>query len=186
MRNQGQVGNKKYYGYIFFRCVVIYCIFSEFETSVKTFRTNPVTRDKEPYLPTSTRAIRLAITGSVVFFMVTIFYHMHWKYYYWCIYYILFFIVSLLFQLVVVLGAVLGTIIYRLSLVSIIYGSKSLFLKNHAKIVTSVSAAIINLIIIMCLTRVSNSTYLFLFSSNMFDALCITYIIYSYGSEMLR
>ncbi|XP_074041936.1 anoctamin-4 isoform X2 [Leptinotarsa decemlineata] len=44
----------------------------EFETSVKTFRTNPVTRDKEPYLPTWSKAVRLAATGSVVFFM---FYH---------------------------------------------------------------------------------------------------------------
>lgn len=58
-------------------------------------------------------------------------------------------------QLVVVLCAVLGTIIYRLSLVSVIYGGGGFFLKKHAKIVTSVSAALINLIIIMCLTRVS-------------------------------
>ncbi|KAJ8943897.1 hypothetical protein NQ318_019505, partial [Aromia moschata] len=96
----------------------------EFETSVKTFRTNPVTRDKEPYLPTWSKAMRLTATGSAVFFM-----------------------------LVVVLCAVLGTIIYRLSLVSVIYGSQSNFLQNHAKIVTSVSAAVINLIIIMFLTR---------------------------------
>ncbi|CAH1112019.1 unnamed protein product [Psylliodes chrysocephalus] len=96
----------------------------EFETSVKTFRTNPVTRDKEPYLPTWTRVGRLAITGSAVFFM-----------------------------LIVVLCAVLGTIIYRLSLVSVIYTSKNSFMKKHAKIVTSVSAAVMNLIIIMFLTR---------------------------------
>lgn len=55
----------------------------------------------------------------------------------------------------VVLCAVLGTIIYRLSIVSVIYGGGGFFLKKHAKVVTSVSAAIINLIIIMCLTRVS-------------------------------
>lgn len=52
------------------------------------------------------------------------------------------------------LCAVLGTIIYRLSLVSVIYGGGGSFFKKHAKIVTSVSAALINLIIIMCLTRV--------------------------------
>ncbi|KAH1011948.1 hypothetical protein HUJ04_001214 [Dendroctonus ponderosae] len=96
----------------------------EFETSVKTFRTNPVTREKEPYLPTSQKVFRMVITGSAVFFM-----------------------------LFVVLAAVLGTIIYRLSLVTIIYGSQNLFLKNHAKIVTSVTAALINLIFIMSLTR---------------------------------
>lgn len=42
----------------------------EFETSVKTFRINPVTREREPYMPTWTRAIKFAITGSAVFFMV--------------------------------------------------------------------------------------------------------------------
>ncbi|XP_015836241.1 anoctamin-4 isoform X2 [Tribolium castaneum] len=96
----------------------------EFETSVKTFRTNPVTREKEPYLPASFKVVRFFVTGSAVFFM-----------------------------LAVVLCAVLGTIIYRLSLVSVIYGGGGTFLKRHAKIVTSVSAALINLIIIMCLTR---------------------------------
>lgn len=42
----------------------------EFETSVKTFRTNPVTREKEPYLPSWSRALRFFATGSAVFFMV--------------------------------------------------------------------------------------------------------------------
>ncbi|KAJ8916020.1 hypothetical protein NQ315_010888 [Exocentrus adspersus] len=96
----------------------------KFDDTDKTFRTNPVTREKEPYLPAWSKVVRLASTGSVVFFMIF-----------------------------VVLCVVLGTIIYRLSLVTVIYGSKSFFLKKHAKIVTSVSAAVINLIIIMCLTR---------------------------------
>lgn len=43
----------------------------EFETSVKTFRTNPVTREKEPYMPTWDRAIRFAATSSAVLFMVS-------------------------------------------------------------------------------------------------------------------
>lgn len=42
----------------------------EFETSVKTFRINPVTREREPYLPTWSKAIRCLATGSMVFFMV--------------------------------------------------------------------------------------------------------------------
>lgn len=50
--------------------------------------------------------------------------------------------------------AVLGTIIYRLSLVSVIYASGGYFLKKHAKIFTSITAAVMNLIIIMILTRV--------------------------------
>lgn len=43
----------------------------EFEASVKTFRTNPVTKEKEPYMPFWSRAMRFAITGSVVLFMVS-------------------------------------------------------------------------------------------------------------------
>ncbi|XP_066593098.1 anoctamin-4 [Prorops nasuta] len=97
----------------------------EFEASVKTFRINPVTREREPYLPASSRAMRYCVTGTMVFFMIC-----------------------------VVLGAVLGTIIYRISLVSVFYGGGGTFLKKHAKIFTSMTAALINLIIIMILTRI--------------------------------
>lgn len=58
--------------------------------------------------------------------------------------------------------AVLGTIIYRLSLVSVIYGSGGPIVKKHAKIVTSASAAVVNLIIIMCLTRVYHRLAIYL------------------------
>lgn len=49
----------------------------EFETSVKTFRINPVTKEKEPYLPVWSKAIRGLATSSIVFFMVIIssYYH---------------------------------------------------------------------------------------------------------------
>ncbi|XP_070517460.1 anoctamin-4 isoform X2 [Cardiocondyla obscurior] len=97
----------------------------EFETSVKTFRINPVTKEKEPYLPAYSKAIRYLATGSIVFFMMC-----------------------------VVLGAVLGTIVYRISLVAVFYGGGGTFLKRHAKIFTSMTAALINLIIIMILTRI--------------------------------
>lgn len=97
----------------------------EFETSVKTFRINPVTKEKEPYLPAWSKAIRFLATGSIVFFMMC-----------------------------VVLGAVLGTIVYRISLVAVFYGGGGTFLKRHAKIFTSMTAALINLVIIMILTRI--------------------------------
>lgn len=42
----------------------------EFEATVKTFRTNPVTRLKEPYIPAWNKMLRFAVTGSMVFFMV--------------------------------------------------------------------------------------------------------------------
>lgn len=60
-----------------------------------------------------------------------------------------------LFMISIVLGAVLGTIIYRISLVSVIYGGFGWFIKGHAKLFTSITAALINLIIIMLLTKVS-------------------------------
>lgn len=44
----------------------------EFETTVKTFRINPVTREREPYLPVWSKALRSCTTGSIVFFMVII------------------------------------------------------------------------------------------------------------------
>lgn len=44
----------------------------EFETSAKTFRTNPVTREKEAYLPTWVKFGRFMITGSAVLFMVNL------------------------------------------------------------------------------------------------------------------
>ncbi|XP_072758394.1 anoctamin-4 isoform X3 [Anoplolepis gracilipes] len=97
----------------------------EFEASVKTFRINPVTKEKEPYLPAMSKAIRYLATGSIVFFMIC-----------------------------VVLGAVLGTIVYRISLVAVFYGGGGTFLKRHAKIFTSMTAALINLVIIMILTRI--------------------------------
>ncbi|KAI4489875.1 hypothetical protein M0804_004057 [Polistes exclamans] len=97
----------------------------EFESSVKTFRINPVTREREPYLPAWSKTMRFCATGSLVFFMIC-----------------------------VVLGAVLGTIIYRISLVSVFYGGGGTFLQKHAKIFTSMTAALINLVIIMILTRI--------------------------------
>lgn len=52
------------------------------------------------------------------------------------------------------MGAVLGTIISRISLVSVFYEGGGPFLQKHAKIFTSMTAALINLVIIMILTRV--------------------------------
>ncbi|KAH9630903.1 hypothetical protein HF086_014644 [Spodoptera exigua] len=96
----------------------------EFEASVKTFRTNPVTREKEPYLPNWQKTVKYVASSSAVLFMIAI-----------------------------VMGAVLGTIIYRISMVSVIYGGTGIFIQRHAKIFTTMTAAIINLIIIMILTR---------------------------------
>lgn len=59
-------------------------------------------------------------------------------------------------MITVVLCAVLGTIIYRLSIISVIYGGGGYFIRKNAKLFTTITAALINLILIMILTRVSN------------------------------
>uniref|UniRef100_A0A1A9WRI9 Anoctamin n=1 Tax=Glossina brevipalpis TaxID=37001 RepID=A0A1A9WRI9_9MUSC len=97
----------------------------EFETNATNFRINPVTREREPYMSTWNRWIRFVITGSAVLFMITI-----------------------------VLSAVLGTIIYRISVVTVIYGGGGFFVKEHAKLFTTITAALINLVVIMILTRI--------------------------------
>lgn len=42
----------------------------EFETTAKNFRTNPVTKEREPYIPTWTKIYRYFVTASVVTLMV--------------------------------------------------------------------------------------------------------------------
>ncbi|KAF9797804.1 hypothetical protein SFRURICE_017999 [Spodoptera frugiperda] len=42
----------------------------EFEASVKTFRTNPVTREKEPYLPNWQKTVKYVASSSAVLFMI--------------------------------------------------------------------------------------------------------------------
>ncbi|VVC99640.1 unnamed protein product [Leptidea sinapis] len=42
----------------------------EFEASVKTYRTNPVTREKEPFLPPWQKTMRYVATSSAVLFMI--------------------------------------------------------------------------------------------------------------------
>jgi len=42
----------------------------EFETTVKTFRVNPVTGKREPYLTFWDRSRRVVVSGSIVLFMV--------------------------------------------------------------------------------------------------------------------
>ena len=41
-----------------------------FEASVKTLRMNPVTRRKEPYISTWSKALQFAATGSLGFFII--------------------------------------------------------------------------------------------------------------------
>lgn len=76
-----------------------------------------------------------------------------------------------LLQIVVVLGAVLGTIIYRISLVAVIYSGGGNYLRDHAKIFTSMTAALLNLIIIMILTKVIHRIPTFMYKYMQYSAI---------------
>ncbi|KAF9797805.1 hypothetical protein SFRURICE_018000 [Spodoptera frugiperda] len=101
----------------------------EFETAAKTFRTNPVTREQEPYLSTAQKTFKFIISGSAIAIVVT---------------------------------TVLGIIVYRVSMVTVIYGGSGYFIQSHAKLFTTMTAAIINLIIIMIMTRIYGRIALYL------------------------
>lgn len=104
----------------------------EFEAAVKTFRINPVTQLPEPYLSMWSKGVRMLAVCSVVFLL-----------------------------LFIVAFVVVGIIIYRLVMMSVLYGvanADNEFFKDYAKIIASVSAAIINLVIVMSLHNVSIET----------------------------
>jgi len=122
----------------------------EFEAAVKTVRINPVTKAPEPYLSFWRKAVRMLFVGSLVFFLL--------------------FIVGFV---------VVGIIIYRLVMMSYLYlpaakdstpnsQSRIEFLQDNAKIITSVSAAIINLVIVVFLHNVSFNVTLVMLSQSLF------------------
>ncbi len=100
----------------------------EFEAAVKTFRINPVTQAPEPYLSFWSKALRMLVVSSIVFLL-----------------------------LFIVAFVVVGIIVYRLVMMSVIYSTTQdnyEFFKDNAKIITSVSAAVINLVIVVFLHNV--------------------------------
>ncbi|CAL8116032.1 unnamed protein product [Orchesella dallaii] len=103
----------------------------EFEAAVTTFRINPVTQTAEPYLSFWSKALRMMIVSSLVFLL-----------------------------LFIVAFVVVGIIIYRLVMMSLLYTPRNSsvvtdkrieFFQNNAKIITSVTAAVINLVIVVFL-----------------------------------
>ncbi|XP_065206237.1 anoctamin-5 [Planococcus citri] len=91
----------------------------------KSFKINPVTRRKEPYIQTWKKFVRFAISVTVVTFMIF-----------------------------VVICAVIITIIVRMTTFAWIGDRDFVLIKRHAKLLTSILAAIINLIMIVILTRI--------------------------------
>ncbi len=59
-------------------------------------------------------------------------------------------------QICAVLAAVFGVIMYRIIMVTLLYGSSEPIVRQNAKITTSATAALINLIVIMLLNKVSH------------------------------
>lgn len=59
----------------------------EFETAEKNFRTNPVTKEREAYIPTLSKVYRYCVTAGVVTFMVGTLSHIVLSccYYYYCL-----------------------------------------------------------------------------------------------------
>lgn len=96
----------------------------EFEASVKTRKLNVVTGNEEPYLTLWNKSVRLFTSASAVTFMIA-----------------------------VAVIATLGIIIYRLSVLTAIYAAGG-YVQRYSKLITSATASLINLVIIMLLTRV--------------------------------
>ncbi|MCL4142507.1 UNVERIFIED_CONTAM: hypothetical protein GTU68_062604 [Idotea baltica] len=94
----------------------------QYEEEVKHMKINPVTKKKEPYLPFWNKMGRCMAANSLVLLM-----------------------------LLLVIAAVLGVILYRLVVAALMYKTNSELINKNAKIVTSATAATINLIVIMIL-----------------------------------
>lgn len=100
----------------------------EYEAQVFTYRVNPVTLTFEPYLPFWTKIAKFLTANSVVVFM-----------------------------LFVVGSAVFGVIVYRIIVATTLYAIDSDEWRSLTKPITSVTAATLNLIIIMIMDNVYRS-----------------------------
>ncbi|CAB4012900.1 anoctamin-4-like isoform X1, partial [Paramuricea clavata] len=96
-----------------------------FVCKVNNTKKNPVTEKLEPYLPRVTRVKRSLGALGVVCLMV-----------------------------LVVIGTVIGIVVYRASVLAALYAQSSHNVRENAKIMTSFTAAVINLIFIQILTCV--------------------------------
>ena len=86
---------------------------------------NPITKDLEPLMPSSYKIPRLFMSISTVLFMIC-----------------------------VVLAAIVGVIIYRVIVSGLLYRSSNSFASGQAGTVTSMTAAVLNLVAIMLFSRV--------------------------------
>lgn len=97
----------------------------EYESTVVTYRLNPVTMTLEPFLPFWSKVGRLAGAHSAVLFM-----------------------------LIMVLGAMFGVIVYRIAILAALHASNHLMWRHYAKLTTSTSAALLNLLVIIIMDKI--------------------------------
>ncbi|XP_059176973.1 anoctamin-4-like isoform X2 [Physella acuta] len=97
----------------------------EYEASVRRRKPNPVTQRDEPYMSYSSKICRIVSSLWVVLFM-----------------------------LCVVCAAVFGVIVYRMTVSAVLYAVDQATIKQRAGILTSISAALINLVIIILLGKI--------------------------------
>ena len=71
-------------------------------------------------------------------------------------------ILSMYLQMCVVLAAILAIIIYRIFIVVIIYKSKDQFIKSQARIITTITAACLSVIVITLLNKLYEKIAIFL------------------------
>ena len=119
----------------------------DFEVRCKKWKVNPVTKMKEPHLPSTHKIARKASSLTVVFFMVST-----------CL--ICDHVISgcdalARAQVSCVLIAVFAIIMYRIIIVALLYASDDDVIKSNAKLATTATAACINLIVILLFNRVS-------------------------------
>lgn len=111
----------------------------EYEMTATNYRISPITKQREPYLPTWKKAGRFFLSGSGVIFLVnlhSIFIH-------------LFISIVISFpQCAILLVAMVLLIIYRITMVTVFANIQHTSLKQNAKLISSISASCINLVAI--------------------------------------
>ncbi|XP_055938887.1 anoctamin-4-like isoform X2 [Argiope bruennichi] len=97
----------------------------EYESTVKNYRLNPVTMAIEPFLPFWSKVYRIAAANSAVLFVLSL-----------------------------LLATVFGLIVYRIILVTVLTASDHHIWKTYAKITTSITASLVNLVVIVIMDKV--------------------------------
>ncbi|XP_014662739.1 PREDICTED: anoctamin-4-like isoform X2 [Priapulus caudatus] len=97
----------------------------QYEAQASHKKTNPITKLIEPYIPWWNKATRVLTSATTILFM-----------------------------LCVVLAAIFGVIVYRIVIVSVLYASDVALVRQNAKLTTTITAATLNLLVIILLSKI--------------------------------